>query len=144
MKILLDTNIILDHILSREPHVKAVGRIFELICQDRIEATITANSITDIYYIVSKRLGDIVAREALRNLFIILAIISVDGNDCISALNLPMSDFEDAVVTVCANKDNIDYIVSNDKKFLQVDSKLVHIISPEKLLALIELQQSTT
>ena len=96
MKILLDTNVVLDYILSREPHVESVGTIFDLICRDEIEAAFTANSVTDIYYIISKRLGDAVAREALRNLFNILVIISVDGSDCISALNLPMPDFEDS------------------------------------------------
>ena len=40
-----------------------------MICKDEIEAAFTANSVTDIYYIVSKRLGDTAAREALRNLF---------------------------------------------------------------------------
>ena len=67
MKILLDTNVILDHILSREPNAKNVEKIFDMICKDEIEAAFTANSVTDIYYIVSKRLGNATAREALRD-----------------------------------------------------------------------------
>ena len=137
MKVLLDTNVILDHILSREPYAKNVGKIFDMICKDEIEAVFTANSVTDIYYIVSKRLGDTTAREALRNLFNVLVIVSIDGNDCISALNLPMTDFEDAVVVICANKDNIDYIVSNDKEFLQVDSNIARVVPSDDLLKLI-------
>ena len=136
MIILLDTNVILDHILSREPYAESVGKIFNMIGREEIEAAVTVNSITDIYFIVSKRLGDTSARKALRDLFNILVIISVDGDDCISALNLSMSDFEDAVVVVCADKDDIDYIVSNDKLFLQVDSALAQVISPDNFLSL--------
>jgi predicted nucleic acid-binding protein len=137
VKILLDTNVILDHILYREPYAKNVGKIFDMICKDEIEAAFTANSATDIYYIVSKRLGDTIAREALRNLFNVLVIVGIDGDDCISALNLPMIDFEDAVVAVCANKDNIDYIVSNDKEFLQVDSNIARVVLSDDFLKLI-------
>jgi predicted nucleic acid-binding protein len=48
VKILLDTNVILDYILSREPDAKSVGKIFDMICKDEIEAAFTANSVTDI------------------------------------------------------------------------------------------------
>ena len=139
MKILLDTNVILDHILSREPYSKNIGKIFDMICKDEIEAAFTVNSVTDIYYIVSKRLGDTTAREALRNLFNVLFIVSIDGNDCVSALDLPMTDFEDAVVAVCASKDSIDYIVSNDKEFLQADSNIARVVPSDDLLKLISL-----
>ena len=137
MKILLDTNIILDHILSREPNAKNIGKIFDMICKDEIEAAFTANCATDIYYIVSKRLGKTTAREALRNLFYILVIVGIDGKDCFSALNLPIADFEDAVVAVCACKDFFDYIISNDKDFLQVDSDIARVISSDDLIKLI-------
>jgi predicted nucleic acid-binding protein len=137
VRILLDTNVILDHILSREPNAKNVEKIFDMICKDEIEAAFTANSVTDIYYIVSKRLGDVTARETLWNLFNVLVIIGIDGNDCVSALNLPITDFEDAVVVVCAGKDNFDYIVTNDREFLQTDSNIARVVSPDDLLNMI-------
>ena len=137
MKVLLDTNIILDYILSREPYATNAGEIFDRICKDEIEAAITANSVTDIYYIVSKRLGDTTAREALWNLFNVLIVVSIDGDDCVSALNLPMIDYEDAVLTVCASKANIDYIVSNDKEFLQADTNIARVVQSDDLLKLI-------
>jgi len=136
VKILLDTNVILDYILSRNPYAKNVAKIFDMICKNEIEAAFTANSVTDIYYIVSKRLGDTAAREALRNLFNVLVIVGIDGNDCISALNLRIADFEDAVVAVCASKDNIANIVSNDKEFLQVDSNIARVVPSDDLLKL--------
>jgi len=136
MKILLDTNIILDVFLYREPNIKSVEKIFELIYQNKVTAYTTASSITDIYYITVKRLGDIPTREALRNLFNLIKIITVDGNDCVYALNLPIPDFEDALVSVCANKVDIDYIITNDKRFLSVDTQLAPVIAADNFLEL--------
>ena len=64
----------------------------------------------------------------------ILEIIAVDGDDCANALILPITDFEDALVTVCAKKENIDYIVSNDNVYLQVDPQIAKVISSQGFL----------
>ena len=136
MKILLDTNIILDIFLSREPNVKSAEKIFKLIYQDKAEGYVTANSIADIYYITVKRLGDKPTREALRNLFNLLEIINIDGGDCMRALNFIIPDFEDALIAVCADKVDIDYIITNDKEFLRVDSELASVINSEDFLRL--------
>ena len=68
MKILIDTNVILDFFLAREPQRETVTELFEQIYQERVEAFTTASSITDIYYITAKRLGDNQAREVIYNL----------------------------------------------------------------------------
>jgi len=136
MRILLDTNVILDVILARDPYVLSANKIIEMICNDEVEAAVTASSITDIYYIVKKRLGDVTARDAVRHILNIFNIINVDGADCDYALNLPISDFEDAVVVICAKRGAIDYIVTNDKEFLQVTPKLARVISVDGFLAL--------
>ena len=137
MKVLLDTNVILDYILSREPYVKNIVRLFDIICKDEIKGVFTANSVTDIYYIIAKRLGDAAARKALWNLLNILVIIGVDGDDCVLVLDMSIADFEDAVIVVCAPKNNIDYIVSNDKELLDVDSNIAQVISSDNILRLI-------
>jgi len=134
MRILLDTNVILDVILSREPYLNSSAAIFTLACQEKVEAFVTASSVTDIYYIVNKRLGDTTAREALRNLLNIFSIVCVDGNDCLCALDLPIADFEDALITVCAVKDYIDYIISNDREFLHITPLPVGILSTDDFL----------
>jgi len=136
MKVLIDTNIILDVFLSREPNIQAAEKIFEMVYNEEIEGFTTASSITDIYYITAKRLGDKPTREALHNLFNLLGIISVDGGDCAGALNIPIPDFEDALVIVCADKIDINYIITNDQGFLSVDSELASVIAADDFLAL--------
>ncbi len=136
MRVLLDTNIILDLFLSREPNIKAAQRIFALAAQEKMEACATASSVTDIYYITVKRLGDRATREALRDLFNLITIINVDGNDCVAALDSLIPDFEDALVAACAGKSDVQYIITNDSDFLKADSESASIISAERFLAL--------
>jgi predicted nucleic acid-binding protein len=130
MKVLVDTNVILDFFLSSGPYAAEARRIFEMISRDEIEAYTTASSITDIYYITEKRLGGSSARDAVRHLLIVLGIIAVDGNDCADALDLPMDDFEDALIAVCAGKEDMDYIVTNDQAFLQAGAGNITTVSP--------------
>jgi len=137
MRIAIDTNVILDFFLSRQPGVNSARRIFEMAYKEDIEAFTTASSITDIYYITAKRLGDDTARKAITQLLHMLGIIAVDGNDCVNALALPIADFEDALVTVCAKKENIDYIVSNDNAFLQIDSQIIQVVSSQEFLDMV-------
>jgi predicted nucleic acid-binding protein len=134
MRALLDTNVILDFFLARSPHDAAARKIFELARQEKISACATASSITDIYYITAKRLGDNAAREVLKHLFNLLAVIAVDGDDCVAALGLPISDYEDAVVVACAQKDAIDSVITNDSGFLRVNLTTMRIATPADFL----------
>jgi len=134
VKIVVDTNVIIDFFLARELHYREAVRLFELISEGRVDAFTTASSITDVFYIVAKRLGRDTAKETLRNLFNILGIISVDNLDCFWALDLPITDFEDALVITCANKEHIDYIVTNDIEFTRVPSVRPNVITVDYFL----------
>ena len=118
MKALLDTNVVLDALAAREPFRKDAEQLFLLAAEERYEGYITANSLTDIWYIASKHLPAEAVREALRNLMQLFPVVNVDGADCEAALDLPMDDFEDALVAVCGRKAGVDYIVTRDEAFL--------------------------
>jgi predicted nucleic acid-binding protein len=135
LKILVDTNVILDFFLSRSPNEKPAEKIFESIYKEEITAFTTASSVTDIYYIVAKRLGNKAAKSVLHDLFNLLGIISVDSDDCHLSLELPLEDFEDALISTCAKKEDVDYIVSNDTDFLKSNSILIPIISAADFVA---------
>ena len=134
MRIIVDTNVILDFLLEREPHAASAKGLFEMIYQEKVEAFITGSSVTDIYYVTAKRLGAALARETVKHLITILGIIAVDGNTCAAALDLPIADFEDALIVACASEENIGYIVSNDKEFLQAGTRPVKVVSTQAFL----------
>ncbi len=55
MRVLLDTNIILDFFLEREPFFQEANELFIAIAQSRIEGFFTASSATDIFYICKRQ-----------------------------------------------------------------------------------------
>lgn len=137
MRIVIDTNVILDALLERKPFFEEAQQIM-IACTDDNRGYITANSLTDIFYVLRKFIGTAQAKSAIRQLVDLLVIVSVDDNDCINALSLPIDDFEDALMAVCAKKTGIDYIVTRDDKFLN-DKSPVKMISPKGLLETLEI-----
>lgn len=130
MNVMIDTNVILDDILSRGTNTEAARIISRFVTDGFINGYLTANCLTDIFYIVSKHRDGAVARKIIRNLLLSFMVVSVNGEDCQTALDLPMDDFEDALVVVCAEKANLNYIVTNDKGFLSSTELSVPPISP--------------
>jgi len=101
-----------------------------------MEGCITANGVTDIYYIARKYLNQNDLRNTLRSLFKIFDIIDVFGADCRKALDFPLEDYEDALLSVCSDRAAIDYIITRDEEFLhQAKTK---VIAPAGFLKLID------
>lgn len=117
MNVLTDTNIILDAMMSRAPYDKAAQKLFLLAAQNKIRGYITANSVTDIYYILHKYLHDNnKCKQALIKLFMIFDVLDITGSDCKKALEFQMSDYEDALLAACAKRTKMDYIISRNLK----------------------------
>ena len=134
MNALIDTNVILDDILNRVPNADTAQKISRLVTDEHVNGYLTANCLTDIYYIVSKNLNGPVAKKIIKNLLMSFTVVSVDGQDCIKAIDFPMRDFEDALIVVCAEKAAINYIVTNDAGFLSEIDLSVTVINPADFL----------
>jgi len=134
MKVLLDTNIILDNLLRRAPSIINVRKIYSMIADDLIEACVTANSITDIYYSAKKRIGNTTAIHAINTIILTHTIISIDKDDCVDALHSTITDFEDALIVICGMKNSVDYIITNDQDFLKEAAHMNKVITPLQLL----------
>ena len=134
MNALIDTNVILDDLLNREPRRADAGKIMGLVTGKKIFGYIAANTLTDIYYLIEKHHNKTFARKAVKMMLNTLQVIAVDGADCRSAIDSLMDDFEDALVMVCADKAALDYILTNDRGFLGDSNLLVPAISPADFL----------
>ncbi len=115
MRVLLDTNIILDYFLERDPFMNDAEILFAKIETKQIEGYITGTTLTDIFYIVSKSKGNQVAKQAVSKLLKGLDICQVDRLILESALALELNDFEDAVQIACAIASNLEAIISRDR-----------------------------
>jgi predicted nucleic acid-binding protein len=131
-RLLLDTNIILDIALKREPHFQLSSKIFELIDKKRIIGFITASTVTDIYYISRKEKGNEIAIEFISNLIEIVDVIGVDKSTIVKALKSNIKDFEDAVQVSAAENYEIQIIVTRNKSdFLNSG---LEILTPKELI----------
>lgn len=113
--ILFDTNIMLDIALDRSPFVDDAVKVFQLLDTQIIAGYITANSITDIYYIVRKARGHREGMAFIADLLNLVQVIGVDQSVIEGALNIGMKDFEDAIQLVCAKKANLDVIITRNE-----------------------------
>jgi predicted nucleic acid-binding protein len=131
---MIDTNVVLDDILNRAPNAETARKISLLVAGGTIDGYLTANCLTDIFYIVSKHCSSDIARKVVRNLLLTFHVVSVDGCDCQNAIDSAMSDFEDALVLVCADKADLSYIVTSDNGFQNEINSSVSVISPADFL----------
>jgi predicted nucleic acid-binding protein len=135
VKVLLDTNVIMDALQERQPFDADAKEILRRGQGKEIDILFTANAATDIFYLYSKARGIGSARSAIGFLLTTYGVVGITQSDCISALKLPIEDFEDALVAECAKKAGVDYIVTRDGKF-QDGTSPVSAISPDTLLSL--------
>lgn len=137
MTVLLDTNIIMDALQERSPFdVEAKEILRRGQSGKEFSCLFTANAATDIFYLYSKARDVKSANTALAFLLENYGVVSVTREDCKAALSLPLEDFEDALVIVCAKNANADYIVTRDDDFLRVDSP-VKLISPKEFMSIL-------
>jgi len=115
MKALLDTNVILDILLKREPYYTISSKIFLLSGEKDIYLFITSSIFTDLYYIISRILSRKKAKSFLVNLLKIVDVCGVDKGAIIDAINSDFKDLEDAVQHFAAKAKNIDLIITRNK-----------------------------
>jgi predicted nucleic acid-binding protein len=115
MKVLLDTNVLLDVVEKREPFFSDSFEVFMKSARREIEAVIGAGSVTDIYYIARRNCKN--AGQALGYIIDMLKVVTpVDTKaaDLQEAIKLDFADFEDAVVAATAARENADFIVTRN------------------------------
>ncbi|MDK2836442.1 MAG: hypothetical protein PWP21_1219 [Thermosediminibacterales bacterium] len=135
MKLMIDTNIVLDLLLKRNFHESAY-KIFKLAEEKKFDAYIASFAITDIYYFLRKELSLEISKEAIKALMEIAKPVSITKKDIEKALNFPeFDDLEDALQLQCAKKIKADYIITRDRKFLKLTSKA---IAPDEFLNTID------
>lgn len=132
MKVLIDTNVVLDLLLERDPFVESAIALFEQIERGNLIGYIAATTITNIFYIIRKTEGREVAFAAINRLLTGLQFCTVDRQTVEVALKLNLKDFEDSIQLACATIAQLDGIVTRDRK--DFASSSLSIYSPTELL----------
>ena len=134
MKILIDTNIILDLIQSREPFSENASKIINSYVKKENEGYISAHSLSDIFFILRKDKTVEERKALILNLCSFFIVIPEDKNFYTAVCqNNDWNDLEDGLKMKCADFENLDYIVTRDagKGF---NNSPVKVISAENFL----------
>ena len=132
-KVLLDTNVVLDFILKREPNYGYAQTIVKEIVNGNVQGYITASMATDIFYLLQKTNGKIFALNALTDLLIILDVLTVYRDDVYSTLYLGWDDFEDALQAYVAVRSGMDAIITRNINDYQ-QAKHIDIVFPNDFI----------
>ena len=115
MRILLDTNVIVDYLLKRENFFDSADKIVRLCKNEIISGAISSQSVADTFYILRKSFSANQRKAFLLNLCKIFYVEAVDSEKILSALqNENFADFEDCLQMQCAVTFRADYIVTRN------------------------------
>jgi predicted nucleic acid-binding protein len=115
MRILVDTNVVLDVLLERHPFYDDCFAVFQIVDLECVRGCLSAASITDIFYFIRKKWRDI--EEVYRmmdKLTEIFSVVPVSEKTIAGALALRWKDFEDAVQYTAATENDINFIVTRN------------------------------
>ncbi len=116
MKLLIDTDVLIDVALNRIPHSQYSGRILDSAQQKFFEAFIAWHSIANFYYLVSSPKSNKKAKEFIGDLLKFVRIAPTRTEDAVFALKLPVSDFEDALQIAAAKVCDAKFVLTRNIK----------------------------
>lgn len=131
MKVLIDTNIILDVLCKRQEFYEDSAKVFKLCEVKKIAEVISALSIPNIVYIMRKELDAEKIREILDSLSLIFSIADLKNDDLKKAACMDFKDYEDAVQSTYAARIKANYIITRNIK--DFTSSKVVAIKPSEL-----------
>jgi len=115
MKLLIDTNIILDVLLKRDPFCELGVKVMNLVGKDDVQEYVSASAITDIYYIAYRMLKDKqTVIDLIKRILQVVSIVSVSEQEINMALALEWNDFEDSVQYSAAMLNEMDGLVTRN------------------------------
>lgn len=137
MKVLLDTNVLLDLFLERKPFFEASSQVVGLAEQGKIIGSICGTTVTTLYYLLAKASSRSKAEKNIGKLLKIFHISNINRVILEDALSSGFKDFEDGVLYQSAVHSNLDAIITrNQKDFKEGD---LPIYSPAEFLSAIDI-----
>jgi len=135
VKVLIDTNVVLDVVLKNAMFVDSSRAILDKAEQRRFTGYISASAITDIFYLSQKKLGKKIAKEVIKELLQIFYPATVTDSNIYQALDLDWSDFEDSVQYVVGESFAVDNIVTRNSQ--DYASGSISAVTPEQFIQVI-------
>lgn len=133
MRILLDTNVLIDYLMKREPFKCSAESILNACTSDEMKGCIAAHSISNLFFILRKTFSVEERRDILSVLCQILTVAGIDEDMIVRALqNVDFTDFEDCLQMECAREFKAQFIITRNLEDFQHSP--IPAISPDKFI----------
>lgn len=116
MRILLDTNVVLDVLLARAPHAETAAWVLSACETGVADGVLCATTVTTLYFLLEKAANSETASQSIAKLLKFCAVANVNTQVLKSALELDFTDYEDAVLHQAALANSCDAIVTRNLK----------------------------
>ncbi len=133
MRVLLDTNIVLDVLLARHPFVGPAAELFGLAEQSKIEGLLCATTLTTVDYLLTQAMSRSEARQALRKILGLFEVAPVNRSVLEEALKSRIADFEDAVLEQAGRLAGAEVVVTRNQKDFR--HAMLRISGPDEFLS---------
>lgn len=133
MKVLIDTNVLIDFLANRQPFYDNAEKIMDMCIDVKIDGYLAAHSITNTFYIMRKvPVNEL--RKMLKKVLSFLFVVGIDYEKLISAINnLRFDDIEDCLQSVCAVNCGAEYIITRNLEDFKGSE--VAAISPNEFIS---------
>lgn len=134
MKLLIDTNVVLDFLGANVGFADEAEKVFNLAIEQKAVELVSASAVTDIYYVLRRTLKDKqLALQKLSDLRRYLHVLPVTEQDIDKAIARNWHDFEDAVQYSVAESNDADYIITRNGS--DFEEKDIPSLTPSELLS---------
>lgn len=116
MNVLVDTSVILDVVLAREPWMADSAGVLDAASDGRIDGWVAGHTITTVHYVTAANRDRRTAAAAVVELLEIFDVVPVARTDFHRALTLELPGFEDAVQMACALRIGADFLVTRGEQ----------------------------
>lgn len=140
MKVLFDTNVILDVLLDREPFADDSSFLLSKVERSEIIGFVCATTITTIHYLATKALGVNVASRHINSLLSLFVVAPVNRLVLENAARSKLNDFEDAVLYEAALHAGAEYIVTRNS--IDFKKSQLPVLEPREFINMIESLQN--
>ncbi len=140
MRVLLDTNVVLDLLLDRDPWTVTAAKLFSRVEAGTLDGYLGATTITTIYYLAAKTVGSTTAREEIRKLLALCAVAPVNRPVLEAAFELDFANFEDSVLHEAGRQVGVEAVVTRDPRGFK--KATLSVLTPNECLGILEQAES--
>jgi predicted nucleic acid-binding protein len=133
VRVVFDTNVLLDVLADRRPHVRLSAAALDLARLGLVDGFVVAHAVATLAYLMTREVGGARARQVLSSLLVHLEVAPLTDSVIRRSITSNLDDLEDAIVVAAAQGVDADLIVTRNLRDFRGGA--VRAISPDELVA---------